>query len=197
VTLLALLAISMLASGCGSTAARTTVVKTVQGVSSAAPFTNVLVISVAGERASRAQFETEAVAALSRGNTLATAYFAVAGRQAQYARSTLDNAIRVREFDAVLMVREQGQDQPGLVPNRPTGRQFDLFQYDYEEFNQLTAIDPDSTVSFIAEVYDTVAAKKVWAIDSLIFETESTASAVSEQVAIITAEMRKDRLVRR
>lgn len=196
VNLLSLVVMMAMASACG-TASNGNIIKTVHGIESAAPFSNVLVVSVAGDHPSRAQFEQEVVAAISGDDTLATPYYAVVGRNPQLTRSVLNNVVRARVFDAVLLARLQGQDQPDLVPNRPTGRQFDLYLYDYKELNIPASIEINSTVSFVAEIYDTRAEKKVWAIESLIFESESVASAISEQAAVIASEMLKDGLVRR
>lgn len=191
-----LFAMTAMVSACGATSG-SSIIKTVHDIDGAAPFTNVLVVSVAGNRRSRTQFEQELVAAISSGDTLATPYYAVFGRHIPLTRSNVDNAVRDREFDAVLLARTQGQDQANLVSNRPTGRLFDLYHYDYEELNIPVSINTDTTVSFVAEIYDTRAARKVWAIESLIFENETAAAAVSAQAAIIAAELRKDGLFRR
>jgi hypothetical protein len=95
-----------------------------------------------------------------------------------------------------MLTRLQGQDRADLAPNRPTGRLFDLYLYDYDELNIPESFDVGSTVSFVVEVYDTHTEKKVWAIDSLIFESTNVESAVAEQIAAISAEMLKDGLVR-
>jgi hypothetical protein len=71
-----------------------------------------------------------------------------------------------------------------------------LYLYDYAELNIPVDIEVGSTVSFVVEVYDARAEKKVWAIDSLIFESTNVESAVAEQITAISAEMLKDGLVR-
>lgn len=197
VKLLSVFALMAMASACGTTPPGGTVIKLVHDIEGRVPFSNVLVVSVAGDRASRARFEQEIVAAISGDDTIATAFYAVVGRNPQLTRSILNNVVRARVFDAILLTRIQGQDQADLVANRPTGRDFDLYLYDYEELNIPASIDIGSTVSFVAEVYDTRAEKKVWAIESLLFESASVEAAVLEQARVISAEMRKDRLVRR
>ena len=190
-----LFAMMAMASACGTTSG--SIIKTLNDTDGAAPFTNVLVVSVAGDRQSRARFEQQLIAAISSDATLATPYHAVVGRYTPLTRSNIDNAVRVREFDAVLLTRTQGQDQANLAANRPTGRQFDLYHYDYEELNIPVPIKTETTVSFVVEIYDTHAARKVWAIESLIYESETADAAVMAQVAQIVAEIKKDRMVRR
>ena len=194
---LILIVIMALVSACAtSTAGRTSVIKTLHNVEDTDPFSNVLVVSAAGERSSRASFEHEMAAAMTTEATVATAFFAVAGRHSPISRNVLDNAVRTREFDAILLVRMQGRgNEPAVVTYRPIGRHFDLYHDDHEGLNNLLGIDGASTISFVAEFYDTGSAEKIWAIESLVFEPESVAAGVSQQVAVITAELRKDRLV--
>jgi hypothetical protein len=185
-------------SACATTTpGRTSVIKTLRNIEGTAPFGNVLVVSAAGDRASRQLFEQEIAAAITNEATTATPFYAVVGRQSTISRNVLDKVVRAREFDAILLVRRKGQELQEPTPTRPTGRQFDLYVYDYDELNDLTGIDAASTVALVAEFYDTGGAKKIWAIESLVFEAESATAAVSQQVTIIAAELRKDRLVRR
>ena len=195
VTLLTLFAAVAMASGCGTTTPASSVIKTFNGVDGTAPFTNVLIIGVAGEFPTRVRFEQELAAALSGEETAATAYYTIVGRIAPLTRVTLHNVVMVREFDAIVLTRMKGQDRAGLIPNRPTGSGFDLYLYDYEELNIPASIPIGSTVSFVVEVYDTRAKKKVWAIESLIFDSKSVDSVVSGQAAAIAGEIIRDGLV--
>ena len=195
VTLLTLFAAVAMASGCGTTTPASSVIKTFNGVDGTAPFTNVLIIGVAGEFPTRVRFEQELAAALSGEETAATAYYTIVGRIAPLTRVTLHNVVMVREFDAIVLTRMKGQDPAGLIPNRPTGSGFDLYLYDYEELNIPANIPIGSTVSFIVEVYDTRAKKKVWALESLIFDSKSVDSVVSGQAAAIAGEIIRDGLV--
>ncbi len=197
VTLLTLFAAVAMASGCGTTPPASSVIKTFNAADGTARFSNVLIISVAGEFPTRVRFEQELAAALSGEETAATAYYTIVGRIAPLTRVTLHNVVMVREFDAIVLTRMKGQDRAGLIPNRPTGSGFDLYLYDYEELNIPASIQIGSTVSFVVEVYDTRAKKKVWAIESLIFDSKSVDSVVSDQAAAIAGEIIKDGLVLR
>jgi hypothetical protein len=159
-------------------------------------FDNVLVISVAGDFASRAQFERGIAAEFSADDSAATAYYTVVGRNPQVSRNAIQNAIRARGFDAVLFVRLKGQDIPGAVANRPTGSAFNLFLYDYAEFNTASGIQRDSTATFVSELYVAENEKKIWAIESLIFEHDSAEQVIESQVKAIAGQLRKDKLIR-
>ena len=168
VNLLALLAVTAMASAC-ATPSVGTIIKTQHDIESAAPFGNILVISVAGDIPTRTEFEQGIANAISTDATVVTPFYTVVGRNPQLTRNILTNAVRAREFDAIILTRLQGQDRADLVPNRPTGRLFDLYLYDYDELNFPASIEVGSTVSFVVEVYDTRAEEKVWAIESFIF----------------------------
>lgn len=196
VNLLALLAVMAMASAC-ATPSVGTIIKTQHDIESAAPFGNILVISVAGNIQTRTEFEQGIANAISTEATVVTPFYTVVGRNPQLTRNILTNAVRAREFDAIILTRLQGQDRANLVPNRPTGRLFNLYLYDYDELNFPASIEVGSTVSFVVEVYDTRAEEKVWAIESLIFESKTVESVVAEQLAAISAEILQDGLVRR
>ncbi len=199
INLFSLFASMILISACGTTtpAPDNSIIKIVHEIEDVAPFSNILVVSVAGDHPSRAQFEQEVAETISSDKTIATPFYAVVGRNPQVTRDILNNVVRARVFDAIVLTRLQGQDRADLVANRPAGRQFDIYLYDYAELNFPATIKVGSTVSFVVEVYDTRAEKKVWAIDSLIFESRNVESVVSQQAITISAEIIKDGVVRR
>lgn len=158
-------------------------------------FNNVLVISVAGDFASRAQFEREIAAEFSADKAAATAYYTVVGRNPQVSRNAINNASRARRFDAVLFVRLKGQDVADAVANRPTGGSFDLYKYDYPEFNAASGFNRDSTATFVSELYVVAEERKIWAIESLIFEHDSADMVIESQVKAISGQLRKDKLI--
>ena len=188
VKLLVLLAVTAMTSAC-ATPSVSTIIKTQHDLESAAPFANILVISVAGDIPTRVEFEQRIASAISTDATVTVPFYTVVGRTPQLTRSILTNVVRAREFDAIILTRLQGQDQADLVPNRPTGKLFDLYLYDYDELNFPASIEVGSTVSFVVEVYDTRAKEKVWAIESLVLKSKTVESAVAEQLAAISAEI--------
>jgi len=159
-------------------------------------FSNVLVISVAGDFASRAQFESEIAAEFSGDNAAVTPYYTVVGRNPQVSRNAIHNAIRARSFDAVLFVRLKGQDDPEAVNNRPTGSAFNLFLYDYPEFNAASGFKRGSTATFVSELYVAASEQKIWAIESLLFGHDSADQVIESQVKTIAGQLREDRLIK-
>lgn len=194
-SLLNLIAVLALLAGCATTTPGSSVIKTLYSDDTAAPFVNVLVISVAGDIPTRVQFEQQLAAAISTDEHPATAFYTVVGRNPQLTRGILQTAIQSREFDAVILTRVKGQDRADLATNRPTGRNFDLFLYDYAELNIPAAISVGSTVSFVVEIYDAATSEKIWAIESLVFDADNIDSVIAEQLAAISAEILKDGMV--
>jgi hypothetical protein len=160
-------------------------------------FSNILVVSVTGTYQSRAQFERELVMAMSSSEVAAAAYYTVLGRNPQLTRSNLHNAIRNREFDAVIFTRLKGQEQQDLAPLRPIGSSLDLFGYDYDELNRDVSIQQSQAITFITEVYSTATQRKIWAIESLSFDKATAAELISEQAAMISAQIKQDKLLAR
>lgn len=160
-------------------------------------FRNVLVISVAGDFESRAQFEREMAASIGNNNLAAAAYYTVLGRRPQLERAAIHNAVRSRKFDAVIFTRLKGQEQQDLAPMRPVGPGFDLFAYDYEELNRDISISQAKAITFVTEVYSTATQHKVLAFESLSFDQATASDLLSEQVAMIAAELNKDQLLAR
>lgn len=159
-----------------------------------ARFENILVISVAGDYAERAEMEQKLSTKLGGNQTLAAPYYSVIGRGPQVSRNLINTGIMNRSFDSVLFVRAVGQDIPNLAPGRPTGQAFQLFLYDYNEFNRPERIAADSSITLVSEFYSTAAEKKIWAIETLSFDHASTTDLIDQHAEAIASHVRKDGL---
>ncbi|MGI9262077.1 MAG: hypothetical protein ACR2QR_08575, partial [Woeseiaceae bacterium] len=156
-----------------------------------------LIISVAGDYGTRATFERELSAAITGGDVTGNPYYAVVGRRPQLNRALISDAIRNREFDAVIFTRRKGQEQQELAPTRPVGPAFDLFGYDYNELNLDIGIEEARAHTFITEVYDTATQRKVWAIEALSVRKKTAEELITEQVITVAAQLRDDGLLGR
>jgi len=162
-------------------------------------FRSVLVISVAGSFASRAQFERDLVMAITIDSetSAATAFFTVVGRRPQLTRNILNNVILARQLDAILITRIKGQEIGDLTEQRPVGAAFDLFAYDYAKFNTPTNVQLSSATTVVSELYSVADRQKVWSIESLSFDKASVNEMLSEQVAAIASQVNEDKLLSR
>ena len=190
------LAFVLLAAACASTPEPGTVIRTTYnpGIDG---FGRVLVISVAGDYDTRAAFERDLVAAISSSKVTASPYYTVVGRRPQVTRALITDAIRNREFDAVIFTRQKGQEQQELAPTRPVGPGFDLFGYDYFELNRDIGIEESRAHTFITEVYDTSTQEKLWAIESLSVRKRTAEDLIAEQVVTVATQLREDGILRR
>ena len=159
-------------------------------------FANMLIVCVTGDYETRAAMERGLASQFADYESLATAYHTVVGRRPHLDRSTLENAILARQFDAILLIRESGQEREALVPGRPVGRAFDLFGYDYPELNGAASIEQAATISFVTELYSVATRRKIWSIDTLSFDKNTAAELIDEQVITIAQQIAADRLLR-
>lgn len=192
------MAAALLLTACATTPQSTsTIIRTMPPVAAEyQDFTNMLVISVAGDFQSRQLFERLFVATTAEREGKATGYHTVIGRRPYLTRDALDIAIQSRGFDAVLLVREQGQEREALAPGRPVGRGFDLFEYDYAELNNGDSIRQSTAITFIAELYSATERKKIWSVESLSFDKATATDLIDEQAATISQQVIKDRLLK-
>jgi len=180
----------MLLGACAIKPVPSTVIHTLHDTSVAGvPFANILVVSVAGDYESRALLERLIVAGIADRTRKASAYYTVIGRRPQFTRTAMETAISARNFDAVLFVRQKGQEREDLAPGRPVASALDLFNYDYPELNGATSIEQATAITFVTELYSVVARKKMWSIDSLSFDKASATDLINEQAAVITEEV--------
>ena len=191
-----LLAALAILSGCAAAPSSATVIRTLYNPAQEG-FNNVLVISVAGDYATRASFERQVVMELSRMGATASAYYTVVGRNPQFTRAYIHDAIRSRGFDALVFTRQKGQEQQALAPLRPVGTTFDLFGYDYSELNRDMRLQESQAITFVTEVYDARMQLKVWSIETLSTEITTLDALVTEQALTVAEQLRADGLINR
>lgn len=191
-----LLTTALLVGACASTPDPATVIRTTfnAGIDG---FDNILIISVAGDYDTRATFERDLSAAITRDDITGSAYYTVVGRRPQLSRTLISDAILNREFDAVIFTRRKGQEQEELVPTRPVGPALDLFGYDYDELNRDIGIQEARAHTFVTEVYDTATQEKVWAIEALSVRKTTAEELIAEQVVTVATQLRDDGLLGR
>jgi len=196
-------ALLLLNAGCASTSTVSKVFEEPQYKN--ASFSNVLVIGVADDYDARAQFERQVVAGIRASGAGATAYYTVIGHNPAVTRSDVSNAIRSRNFDAVLMTRVKGQESSvsvkrGSSETKTTRRNenaFDLFRYDYEVLNEPDRVEVNTTVVLVTELYAAADEKKVWAIESSSFYKSDVSAIIDSEVDAIVSRLRRDRMIGR
>ena len=125
-------------------------------------YSNILVITVADNYNRRAQFERTVVSGIRQTGAQATAYYTVVGHNPPVSSSDIMNAVRARNFDAVVFTRVKGHSEdivakdatPAAQASVVGGNLFDLFRYDYEEYQEPENIRMSTSVVMVTQLYD-------------------------------------------
>ena len=169
-------------------------------------FSNALVIGVAGNYETRAQFERAMAAELNVSGVAGTAYYAVIGRNRAITRSDVSDAVRARGFDSVILTRIVSQqsvvtEESGASTAKATRRDadtpIDLFRYDYEVLNNPTQINIASTVVLSTEVFSAADEKRIFAMETTISAKQDVRLLVDEAAQKIVAHLRRDGIIGR
>lgn len=139
-----------------------------------ASFDNFLVIAVAGDYNSRAQFERTVVSGLRTEGASAEAYYSVVGGNKPINSEAVLAAVRSGNFDAMLVTRVIDQQMNVDVDSGPAGGKstniggnpLDFFRYEYEELNEPEKISFNATVVLRTELFATQDEKMIWSIES-------------------------------
>ena len=108
-------------------------------------FTNVLVITIAGDYNTRAQFERGVVSNIRNTGNSASAWYSVAGGNKPVVKEDVIAAVEEQGFDAVLAVRRLDGDVEMKVKKSRTeidetpigGRFLNLFRSDYTDYRKI------------------------------------------------------------
>lgn len=194
-------ATALLLAACGSTQVTTTL----QDPSFVrASFRNVLVIAVASDYDARAQFERQMVSGIRASGASATAYYTIVGRNPPVTRNDVSNAVRARNFDAVLFTRVKGQiinrvdvktGTSQAKTTRKDGGVVNLFRYDYAVLNEPDTVETSTDVTLVTELYAAADETKVWAIESVSTNQKDVSELIDNQVGAIVGQLRKDGMI--
>ena len=189
----------------GACSAPTQVAKTFEDPNYAgSSFGNFLVIGVAGNYNSRAQFERTMVSELKSAGASATAYHLIVKGNQPITRDAVTDMARSKEYDAVLLTRVISREvavdiKSGPAPtkvSRKHGGPADFFRYDYEVLNNLEKINLATTVVLATEVYSAANEEMIWAIEFSSSGTMDNIGQLIDDVAdTIMESLAKDRLI--
>jgi hypothetical protein len=197
-----LLAAAVILSACASTSTKVTKILDDPDYKKAR-YSNLLVIAVADNYDRRAQFERTVVSGIRQTGAQATAYYTVVGHNPTVSSSDIMNAVRARNFDAIVFTHIKRHSEniaekdaaPEAQANVIGGGLFDLFRYDYEEYQEPTNIRLSTTVVLISQLYVPADTKNIWAIEITSSDRESIAQVVESAAAAIVKHLKRDKLV--
>lgn len=137
------------------------------------PFSNVLVIVVAGDYNIRSQFERVIVSNVRKKGISASAWYSVAGGDKPVTREGVAAAMEQQGFDSVLAVRRLDGDVELKVKKSRTeidatpigGRIVNLFRSDYTDYKTPGSIDLVTNALLAVEFYGAGSEEIVFAFD--------------------------------
>ena len=198
-----LASMSILLAAC---AASTRVAKTYSDDAYAnSSFSNFLVIGVAGNYSSRAQFERTVVSGLRAEGASASPYYSIVQGNEPISRDAVLGAVQSGSFDAVLVTRVLGQQtdvhvQSGSAATKAStigGSAINFFRYDYEELNEPVRISFNTTVVLGTELFSSADEKMIWAIESSSTYAASVGVLIDDTATSIVSRLRRDGLISR
>jgi len=137
-------------------------------------FSNFLVIVVAGDYNTRAQFERSIVSGLKAHGVSASAFYSVAGGNKPVNSRAVLAAVESDGFDALLVTHVVDQQLEvdrarGAAGGKSTnigGNPLDFFLYEYEELDEPESISLNETVVLRTELFVTKDEKMIWGAES-------------------------------
>lgn len=170
-----------------------------------ASFSNFLVIGIAGNYDSRAQFERTVVSGLRFRGSSASAYYVVAGGNKPITREAVKNAIDSGGFDAVVVTRVLDRDEDVSVKDTVTGTKattkggslVNLFRYDYEDMDEPMSLDIKSQATFSVELYSAASEEMVWSFELVSSRSDNVGKIVDETAATVVNRLERDDLIAR
>ena len=162
-------------------------------------FHNLLVIGVAGDLNSRAQFERVVVSGLRAEGVDAQSYNLVAGGDKLPTRDDVLAAIDERGFDAIVVTRvlgtESDVDMPGAVAGAKVLRKdtgfMKLFRYDYEELDEPLELTVNTRVDFVTELYSAASKELVWSAETRAPKSDNVAALIDESAKLVVRQLRR------
>ena len=163
-------------------------------------FRNFLVIGVAGNYNSRAQFERTVASGLRAEGASASAYYSVVQGNDPISREAVLAAVQSGGFDAVLLTRVVGQQtnievEEGSTETKAStvgGRPINFFRYDYEELNEPKSINFTTAVVLSSELFSASDEKMIWSIEVSHTDAGNAGELIDQVAASIVARLRRD-----
>jgi hypothetical protein len=192
-----LTAITLSASGCTATSTQTDL------NTKDASFSRFLIIGVAGDYDSRAQFERSVVSGLRAKGSTASAYYVVVGGNKPVTREAVKEATVSGGFDAVVITRVLDTDTDvdasntvaGAKATHKDGGVLNLFRYDYEELNEPLAVEFNTRITFSTELYDANSEQLVWSVESTGSRQKNIGILIDETAATVVKQLDRNKLI--
>ena len=195
--LLALAAVA--AGGCAATSSQSD--PDMDGTS----FSNFLVVAVAGNYNSRAQFERATVSGLRQQGASASTYYSTVGGNKPITPGDLRSAARSGNFDAVLVTRvldaqtelKVNKDREEIDATPIGGKLVNLFRYNYNDYKNPGSVDLKTSVTLATELYSVTTEEIVWSMEQTSKGETNLGLLIDETAATVVKRLDRDDLISR
>jgi len=162
-------------------------------------FGNFLVIGVAGDYDSRAQFERQVVSGLRAEGVEAKPYYLIAGSNKPLTRADVVAAVEQYGFDAVVVTRVIDTDADVELHSAVTGAKVQrkdegfmkLFRYDYEELGDPLNLTVDMQATFGTALYDAASREVVWSAETRSAKIDNVQLLVDETAKTVVRQLKR------
>lgn len=195
-SLLTIVSGMVLLSGCATTSSSTTFSDPELRDSE---FSHFLVVGVAGNYDSRAQFERMVVSGLRAEGATASPYHVVVGGNKPLTREDVLAAIEEHGFDAVVVTRLLDAESDLTVRSTVTGTKVtrkeggfaNLFRYDYEEFDDPLSLTIGMKLTIVTELYSSASQSMVWSTESQGPRAENLGLLIDKTAETVVRQLRR------
>jgi hypothetical protein len=199
-SLFLLIPIAIFASGCAATSTTGADPDLTNG-----SYSNFLVIGVAGDYNSRAQFERATVSELRRKAASASTYHSVVGGNKPITPEEVRAAVQSGNFDAVLVTRvldtqtdlKVNKDREEIDATPIGGRLVNLFRYNYNDYKNPGSIDLKTTVTLASELYSAATEEIVWSMEQTSKGETNLGLLIDETATTVVSRLDRDDLIGR
>jgi hypothetical protein len=162
-----------------------------------------VVIGVAGNYESRAQFERAVVSELRRTGASASAYYSIVGGNKPVNKEDVLAAVQEHGFDAVLAVRRLDSDVEMQVTRSRTevdatpigGRFVNLFRSDYTDYTTPGSVNVAAQATLAVELYDAANEEIVFAFDHETRQQTDFGLLIDETAVAIVKRIDRQKLI--
>jgi len=170
-----------------------------------ASFSNFLVVAVAGNYNSRAQFERATVSGLRQQGASASTYYSTVGGNKPITPDDLRSAARSGNFDAVLVTRVlDTQTDLKVIEDREEtdatpigGKLVNLFRYNYNDYKNPGSVDLKASVTLATELYRVTTEEIVWSLEQTSKGETNLGLLIDETAATVVYRLDRDDLISR
>lgn len=170
-----------------------------------ASFSNFLVVAVAGNYNSRAQFERATVSGLRQQGASASTYYSTVGGNKPITPDNLRSAVRSGDFDAVLVTRvldtqtdlKVSKDREETDATPIGGKLVNLFRYNYNDYKNPGSVDLKASVTLATELYSVATEDIVWSMEQTSKGETNLGLLIDETAATVVDRMDRDDLISR